>query len=72
MEIIVPIFFPHSQVGRPIIFGLAVDGEFGVRKTLQMLRDELELSMSLAGCCSIKDISRSHVQVGGDFRASRL
>ncbi|XP_059069853.1 peroxisomal (S)-2-hydroxyacid oxidase GLO4-like [Cryptomeria japonica] len=49
-------------VGRPIIYGLAVDGQSGVKKVLDMLNDELELAMSLTGCPSLKDISRSHVQ----------
>eukprot|EP00249_Psilotum_nudum_P009409 c21917_g1_i2 orf=561-1670(-) len=49
-------------VGRPVVFGLSVDGEAGVRKVLQILQDEFELAMSLAGCCTVKDINRSHVQ----------
>lgn len=49
-------------VGRPIIFGLAVDGEAGVRKVLEMLREEFETVMALAGCCSLRDIRRSHVR----------
>ncbi|KAH9625260.1 hypothetical protein KSS87_022170 [Heliosperma pusillum] len=48
-------------VGRPIIFGLAAKGENGVKSVLGMLTDELELTMALAGCSSIKDITRAHV-----------
>ncbi|TMW85776.1 hypothetical protein EJD97_022520 [Solanum chilense] len=48
-------------IGRPVVFSLAVDGEAGVRKVLQMLRDEFELTMALSGCLSIKEISRSHI-----------
>ncbi|CAO2823398.1 unnamed protein product [Amaranthus hypochondriacus] len=48
-------------IGRPIVFSLAVHGEAGVRKVLQMLRDEFELTMALSGCRSIKEISRNHV-----------
>ncbi|KAL6651406.1 hypothetical protein ACP70R_010331 [Stipagrostis hirtigluma subsp. patula] len=39
----------------------AVDGEAGVRNALQMLRDELEVAMSLSGCTSLKEITRGHV-----------
>ncbi|XP_073132622.1 glycolate oxidase 1-like isoform X2 [Henckelia pumila] len=53
-------------IGRPVLFSLAVDGESGVRKVLQMLRDEFELTMALSGCRSIKEITRSHIQVPGD------
>ncbi|MCO5576425.1 hypothetical protein L7F22_030235 [Adiantum nelumboides] len=49
-------------VGRPVVFSLAVDGEAGLKKMLDMLRDELELAMSLAGCTSLKDITRAHVK----------
>lgn len=59
-------------IGRPVIFGLAVNGELGVRTVLQMLQDELQLTMSLAGCCALKDIKRSHVQVGYDVLPAKL
>eukprot|EP01018_Ginkgo_biloba_P027662 Gb_26120 [translate_table: standard] len=59
-------------VGRPIIYGLAVKGESGVKKVLEMLHKELELTMSLAGCCTVKDITRSHVQTERDFIRSML
>ncbi|KZV54153.1 hypothetical protein F511_35333, partial [Dorcoceras hygrometricum] len=49
-------------IGRPVLSALAVDGEAGVRKVLQMLRDEFELTMALSGCRSIKEITRCHVQ----------
>jgi (S)-2-hydroxy-acid oxidase len=60
------------QVGRPIIYGLAVKGESGVKKVLEMLHDELELAMSLSGCCRVKDITRSHVQTEYEIICSML
>jgi 4-hydroxymandelate oxidase len=36
-------------VGRPVLWGLAVNGETGARHVLEMLRDELEGAMVLAG-----------------------
>jgi (S)-2-hydroxy-acid oxidase len=61
------------QVGRPVLYSLAVDGEAGVRKMLQMLRDELELAMALGGCPSLRDITRAHVVTDGDrIRRARL
>lgn len=48
-------------IGRPVVFALAADGEAGVRKVLQMLRDELELTMALSGCTSLKEITRNHI-----------
>ncbi|HSC08812.1 MAG TPA: alpha-hydroxy acid oxidase [Steroidobacteraceae bacterium] len=43
-------------VGRPILWGLAVDGEPGVRRVLDILRQELDVAMALAGCCSVDEI----------------
>ncbi|THF99614.1 hypothetical protein TEA_004059 [Camellia sinensis var. sinensis] len=48
-------------IGRPVLFALAADGEAGVRKVLQMLHDELELTMALSGCRSLKEITRDHI-----------
>jgi isopentenyl diphosphate isomerase/L-lactate dehydrogenase-like FMN-dependent dehydrogenase len=36
-------------VGRPLIWGLAVGGETGARKILQIFRDEFDLTMALMG-----------------------
>ncbi|CAL9095003.1 unnamed protein product [Musa acuminata var. zebrina] len=54
-------------IGRPVVFALAADGEAGVRKVLQMLRDELELTMALSGCTSLKEISRNHIVTGTEM-----
>ncbi|NBH36814.1 alpha-hydroxy-acid oxidizing protein, partial [Clostridiaceae bacterium] len=53
-------------VGRPVVFSLAVDGEAGIRKMLQMLRDEFELTMALSGCRSLSEITRNHIQTEWD------
>lgn len=49
------------MIGRPVIWGLAVSGEEGVRTVLRMLRDELDLAMALAGAPSIERITRDLV-----------
>ena len=52
-------------IGRPYVWGLAVDGEAGVKHVLAMLRAELELAMALAGCQTVADIDRDLVRVLG-------
>ena len=42
--------------GRPIFWGLAYDGEAGVSSVLEILRDELEMTMMLAGRPTIDSI----------------
>ncbi|MDP8911183.1 MAG: alpha-hydroxy-acid oxidizing protein [Actinomycetota bacterium] len=48
-------------VGRPVLWGLAVEGDRGVRKVLELLRAEIELGLRLLGCASPADVTRSHV-----------
>ncbi|KAH9713722.1 peroxisomal (S)-2-hydroxy-acid oxidase GLO4 [Citrus sinensis] len=49
-------------IGRPVVYGLAAKGEYGVRRVIEMLKDEFELTMALTGCPSVKHITRKHVR----------
>ncbi len=49
-------------VGRPALWGLAVEGEAGVRRVLDLLSAELELALALCGCASPAELVRAHVQ----------
>jgi isopentenyl diphosphate isomerase/L-lactate dehydrogenase-like FMN-dependent dehydrogenase len=42
-------------VGRAVLYGVAVAGEAGARHALQILTDELQLSMKLSGVGALKD-----------------
>ncbi len=46
-------------VGRPVLWGLAVNGEHGVRHVLDLLRDELETAMVLSGRPTLDSIDRT-------------
>jgi isopentenyl diphosphate isomerase/L-lactate dehydrogenase-like FMN-dependent dehydrogenase len=48
-------------VGRPALWGLAVDGEAGALRVLELLRTEFALALQLTGCRSPSDITRAHV-----------
>jgi 4-hydroxymandelate oxidase len=48
-------------LGRPVVWGLAADGEQGARRVLDLLRAEIDLAMALCGCPSITDITRDLV-----------
>ena len=50
-------------VGRPILWGLAVNGAEGVCHVLEILRAELELAMALAGRPTLDSIDRSLVKM---------
>ena len=49
-------------IGRPYLWGLAADGEAGVCDVLNLLRDELRLSMALSGRPDVASLDRSVVQ----------
>ncbi len=48
-------------VGRPYIYGLAIAGQAGVHAVLRNMLAELDLTMGLAGCRTIADITRAAV-----------
>ena len=45
-------------IGRPILWGLAVDGEHGAEHVLSLLRAELDLAMALCGAPTVAAITR--------------
>jgi isopentenyl diphosphate isomerase/L-lactate dehydrogenase-like FMN-dependent dehydrogenase len=47
--------------GRAVLWGLAAGGEEGARRVLELLRDEIELGLTLLGCRSPSDVTRAHV-----------
>ena len=48
-------------IGRPILWGLAVAGESGATRILEILRRELDEAMLLCGCTTLNDIDESLV-----------
>jgi isopentenyl diphosphate isomerase/L-lactate dehydrogenase-like FMN-dependent dehydrogenase len=52
-------------VGRPVLWGLAVAGEDGVRRVLELLGTEVALALQLLGCASPAGVGRSHVGPAG-------
>ncbi|MEM7570201.1 MAG: alpha-hydroxy acid oxidase [Pseudomonadota bacterium] len=64
-DIIKALCFGANAVSfaRPYLFGLAGDGEAGVRRALWLLKDELERGMTLLGAKSVKDLTQDFVQL---------
>ncbi|MEQ1693163.1 MAG: alpha-hydroxy-acid oxidizing protein, partial [Gemmatimonas sp.] len=44
-------------LGRPYVYGLAIAGEAGVREVLRNVRAEFDLTMGLAGCRAVSEIT---------------
>lgn len=59
-------------VGRPILWGLAVNGAQGVQHVLELLRAELERTMKLAGCPTVSSITRSYLTLPPTFAGDPL
>ncbi|MDQ7911423.1 alpha-hydroxy acid oxidase [Phytohabitans sp. ZYX-F-186] len=51
-------------VGRPVLWGLTVAGEHGVRQVLELLRDDLDRAMVLCGADRVAALTRDVVHVG--------
>jgi len=49
-------------LGRPYCYGLAVRGEDGVREVVRNLLADFDLTLGLAGCASVAELSRDRVQ----------
>jgi (S)-2-hydroxy-acid oxidase len=49
-------------IGRPYIWGLAAQGEAGVRQVLSMLQEEFRLAMALCGATSVAGITAALVR----------
>ncbi|XP_068606142.1 2-Hydroxyacid oxidase 1 [Brachionichthys hirsutus] len=49
-------------IGRPVLWGLACQGEQGVTELLELLKEELQLAMALSGCHGVSDVTRSLVR----------
>ena len=49
-------------VARPVAAGLALGGEAGVARVLEIFRSELEVGLALLGCTDPEQVSRSHIE----------
>ena len=60
-------------VRRPVLWGLAVDGEQGVKNVLEILKKEFRLAMMLCGCQTVDDIRKNNRIVMNNYdHRSRL
>ncbi len=54
-------------IGRSYIYGLGAGGQAGVTKSLEVIQQELDISMALCGVQKARNISREQVLVPADF-----
>jgi isopentenyl diphosphate isomerase/L-lactate dehydrogenase-like FMN-dependent dehydrogenase len=49
------------------VWGLAVGGEAGAARVFAILREEVELALTLLGCSTPADVGAEHVATGPIF-----
>lgn len=59
-------------IGRPVLYGLAVDGQNGVESILKILQSELDSAMALAGVNKISEINEQFIAHESTFFLSKL
>jgi len=57
-------------IGRAYAYGLAAAGEAGVARAVEILRADVERTLTLLGCASIAALDRSYVDVAANAPAS--
>jgi isopentenyl diphosphate isomerase/L-lactate dehydrogenase-like FMN-dependent dehydrogenase len=55
-------------VGRAYAYGLAAGGEAGVRRAIQILKADLERTLTLLGCPSVAELDRSFLDVPASWQ----
>ena len=56
-----------TYIGRPYIYGLGAYGEKGVTLALELIQNELDISMALCGYKNIKDVDQSAILLPKNF-----
>jgi L-lactate dehydrogenase (cytochrome) len=55
-------------VGRAYAYGLAAGGYEGVKKAIQILRDDVERTMRLLGCASVAQLDTSYIEYPAEWK----
>ncbi len=56
-----------TMIGRAFVHGLGAQGEAGVTRALEVIRNELDISMAFTGKRDIKDVGRDSILVPAGF-----
>jgi L-lactate dehydrogenase (cytochrome) len=56
-------------IGRAFLYGLGAAGEAGVTRALEIIRDELDVTMALCGITDVRDVD-GRALIEGGFRAA--
>lgn len=59
-------------IGRPVVYGLTVNGQQGVEDVLGILKKELDTTMGLVGVNRISEINANHVAHRSTYKLSKL
>ena len=60
-----------TLIGRPFLYGLGAMGQAGVRKCLDLIRNELDLTMALCGHTDVRALGPHALALPGELRGGR-
>jgi L-lactate dehydrogenase (cytochrome) len=55
-------------VGRAYAYGLAAAGEAGVARAIEILRTDVERTLRLLGCASVRELDESYVEFPHEWK----
>lgn len=59
-------------VGRPVLYGLAVNGQRGIEDVFDILKQEFDIAMALAGVSTVREIGEDFVVHESHYAKSKL
>lgn len=59
-------------VGRPVLYGLAVNGQQGIEDVIGILQQEFDIAMALAGVSRVKEINENFVVHESQYAKCKL
>ena len=51
----------YVMLGRPFLYAAGADGERGILRLVEMLSDEISLTLAQLGCTSVEELNRSMI-----------
>ena len=51
----------YVMLGRPFLYAAGADGERGIQRLVEMLSDEISLTLAQLGCTSVEELNRSMI-----------
>ena len=51
----------YVMLGRPFLYAAGADGERGIQRLVEMMSDEISLTLAQLGCTSVEELNQSMI-----------